>query len=75
MKTIHKYQMKDLVRLEKENWPQISSVAGLDLLNTDIDTGPWAMAMQPMQYCKKYKLLEVANTRDGTGRLKSDWGL
>lgn len=53
------YSMKELVELEKENWPQINPVAKLDLVNTDIDKGPWAMAMTPMQFCKRHRLLEI----------------
>lgn len=52
------YGMRDLAKLEKENWPQINPVVNLDLIKTDIDTGPWAMAMTPMQFCKRYRLLE-----------------
>lgn len=52
------YNMKDLASLEVENWPQISPVVKLDLVKTDIDKGPWAMAMTPVQYCKRFNLLE-----------------
>lgn len=52
------YSMRDMVELEKENWPQIVPVAGLDLVKTDIDKGPWAMAMSPVQFCKRHNLLE-----------------
>lgn len=64
------YSMKDFARLESKNWPQITPVINLDLIKTDIDTGPWAMAMTPMQFCKKYKLLEEvrAARREGESR-------
>ncbi len=52
------YSMRDLVLAEKDNWPQIAPVAGLNLITTDIDKGPWAMALNPMQFCKRYNLLE-----------------
>jgi intracellular multiplication protein IcmP len=52
------YNMKDFAKLESKNWPQITPVLNLDLINTDIDTGLWAMAMTPMQFCKKNHLLE-----------------
>ncbi len=67
------YSMKDLVKLEKDNWPQISTVADLDLLKTDIDTGPWAMAMQPMQYCKKYRLLDEVKPQRREGMTRKEW--
>src|SRR5579883_2102202 len=35
------YSMHDFAKLEKGNWPQITPVVDLDLINTDIDSGPW----------------------------------
>lgn len=71
------YNMKDFAKLESKNWPQITPVLNLDLLGTDIDTGPWAMAMTPMQFCKKNQLLEEvkvqrpdATTRKERGRIE-----
>ena len=52
------YSMRVLARLEQSNWPQITPIVPLYLLNTELDKGPWAMAMQPIQFCKKYQLLE-----------------
>lgn len=64
------YNMKDLAKLEQVNYPQISAVTGLDLIKTDIDKGPWAMAMSPMQFCKRYRLLEefTPQRREGQSR-------
>ncbi len=59
------YSMHTLMEAEKENWPQITPVANLDLVSEDIDVGPWAMAMTPMQFAKKNNLLQeerVINT-------------
>lgn len=67
------YTMKDLAKLEKENWPQISPVVGLDLIKTDIDTGPWSMAMTPMQFCKRYRLLEEVRPQRQEGMSRKDW--
>lgn len=52
------YSMKDLAKVEKVNWPQIVPVTDLDLLKQNIDQGPWAMAMTPLQFSKKHQLLE-----------------
>lgn len=52
-----RYDMKSLVQSERENWLQITPVAQLDLVNVDIDAGPWAMALSPMQFAKKNHLL------------------
>jgi len=55
-KKIH--NMQTLVTAEQESWPQITPVVGLDLVKTDIDEGPWAMALSPMQFAKKNNLLQ-----------------
>jgi intracellular multiplication protein IcmP len=52
------YSIQSLVESERESWPQIMPVVNLDLVNTDIDTGPWAMGLTPMQFAKKYHLLQ-----------------
>jgi intracellular multiplication protein IcmP len=64
------YSMRDLVNLEKNNWAQANPIAALDLLKTDIDKGPWAMAMTPMQFSKKNGLLEEYRRapQEGTSR-------
>jgi len=48
--------------VEKANWPQITPVVDLDLVNTSIDSGPWAMAQSPMEFAKSKKLLEELPT-------------
>lgn len=67
------YSMKVLAQLEQSNWPQISPVIGLDLLKADINTGPWAMAMTPMQFCKRYNLLQEVRPQRTEGMRRSDW--
>ena len=63
------YDMTSLANQEKENWPQISPVIKLDLISEDINKGPWAMAMTPMQFAKHYKLISVEMIPDK----KSPW--
>lgn len=52
------YNMSSLRTQEQENWPAISPVVKEDLVKTDIDAGPWAMAMNPMEFARKYHLLK-----------------
>lgn len=52
------YSMKSLADAEQSNWPQIKPVLKLDLISQDIEEGPWAMAMTPMQFAKKHRLLQ-----------------
>lgn len=67
------YTMKDLAELEKANWPQITPVLKLDLVKTDIDKGPWAMALTPMQFCKRYKLIDEHRRARQEGLSRKEW--
>ncbi len=49
--------MQNLVDMEKINWLQITPVAKLDLVSQPLEKGKWAIAMTPMQFAKKHKLL------------------
>lgn len=52
------YDMKSLREQEQANWPCIVPVVSQkDLVSTDINTGPWAMALTPMEFARKYNLL------------------
>lgn len=52
------YNMHSLLSMEVQNWPQEIPVLPLDLVKTDIDTGTWAMALTPIQFAEKYKLID-----------------
>ena len=67
------YSMRDLAKLEKMNWPQITPVVDLDLIKTDIDKGPWAMAMTPLQFCKRNQLLDEMRPQRREGMSRKDW--
>jgi intracellular multiplication protein IcmP len=66
------HDMNSLVKQEQKNWPQISPVVNLDLVKEDISKGPWAMAMTPMQFVKKYKLISVEIVPDRKSPWKAD---
>jgi intracellular multiplication protein IcmP len=53
------YSMQRLLTEEKETWPQIMPIAKLNLVDEDLNTGPWAMSLSPMHFAKKYNLLIV----------------
>lgn len=55
------YSMKSLSVQEQENWPAISPVVQQDLAKVSIDEGPWAMALNPMEFSRKYKLLKKSD--------------
>jgi intracellular multiplication protein IcmP len=67
------YSLRDLARLERVNWPQITPVIRLDLIKVDIDSGAWAMAMTPLQFCKKFNLLEEVRSQRYEGMHRRDW--
>jgi intracellular multiplication protein IcmP len=67
------YDMRALAEQEKVNWPQISPVLGLGLDKQNIDKGPWAMALTPMQFCKRYKLLDEHRPQAREGMTRKEW--
>ncbi len=66
------YSMHDLLETEHVNWPQITPVLKLNLVEQDLMKGPWAMALAPMEFAKRYQLLKE-NPLDTTlkGSLKN----
>jgi intracellular multiplication protein IcmP len=59
------HTMQTLLDQESLDWPQVGIVKKLDLAGTPIDQGPWAMALSPLQFAKKYHLLKVEKIPDG----------
>jgi intracellular multiplication protein IcmP len=57
------YNMQSLATAEQQNWVQITPVVQLDLINTDIDTGPWAMALTPLQFAMQKRLLVLEENK------------
>lgn len=52
------HDMRTLRAQEQYNWPAIMPVVKQDLVSIDINTGPWAMALSPMEFARKYQLLK-----------------
>lgn len=52
------HDMLTLRAQEQYNWPAIMPVVKQDLVAIDISTGPWAMALSPMEFARKYQLLK-----------------
>lgn len=52
------HDMKSLKKQEQFNWPAIMPVTKEDLVNQDINKGPWAMALTPIEFARKYNLLK-----------------
>lgn len=54
-RTVH--SMKSLRAQEQHNWTAIMPIVKEDLTNTDVNKGPWAMALTPLEFSRKYHLL------------------
>ena len=52
------HDMQTLRAQEQYNWPAIMPVVKQDLVSADINKGPWAMALTPMEFARKYQLLK-----------------
>lgn len=52
------HNMKTLRAQEQKNWPCITPVVKEDLAKVDINTGPWAMALSPLEFARKHDLLK-----------------
>ncbi len=52
------HSMNSLRQQEQKNWPAIMPVIKEDLTSSDINVGPWAMALSPLEFSRKYKLLK-----------------
>ena len=72
MRYIKAHNMETLMTQEQKNWPQISPVVNIDLMAMDINKGPWAMAMNPLQFCKAYKLVRVEMVGDNKASWRSE---
>lgn len=66
------YSMDTLAHQEKDNWPQIAPVVDIDLIAEEINKGPWAMSMNPMQFARHYKLLKVEMMADRKAAWKQE---
>ncbi len=52
------YSMKTLREQEQANWPQIMPVITKNLTAEDVQLGPWAMSLTPMEFAKQFNLLK-----------------
>lgn len=52
------HDMRTLRAQEQFNWPAIMPVVKEDLVSQDVNKGPWAMALTPMEFARKHHLLK-----------------
>ncbi|NBW56987.1 phosphoesterase [bacterium] len=69
VRCVTKHNMNTLSTQEEKNWVKIMPVINLNLIDIDINTGPWSMALTPLQFCKKNELVSVETVIDR----KSPW--
>lgn len=51
------HTMQTLRQQEQYNWPAIMPITKENLVEADVNKGPWAMALTPMEFARKYELL------------------
>ena len=61
LKFRRRHTMVSLREQEQKNWPSIMPVVKEDLIATDVNSGPWAMALTPMEFGRKYHLLKKSD--------------
>ncbi len=52
------HSMQTLRTQEQVNWPAIMPVAKVDIVSQDLNKGPWATALTPLEFAQKYNLLK-----------------
>lgn len=52
------HDMKSLRAQEQFNWPAIMPIVKEDLVSQDVNVGPWAMALTPLEFARKHNLLK-----------------
>lgn len=72
MRFTRAHNMESLMQQEKENYPQISPVVDLNMMDEDVNKGPWSMSMNPMQFAKHEKLLKVEMVADRKAAWKAE---
>lgn len=50
------YTMQSIAAQESKNWPQITPVVNVNLIEEDVRKGPWAMALTPLEFAKNHNL-------------------
>jgi len=59
------FTMKKLRSTEVALWPFITPIMDENLTKTPLDQGPWAMAKQPLDFCKEHKILQTGTNKRG----------
>ena len=64
------FNMGSLAESESVVWPWIKPTLGQNIINQPLDKGAWAMAYNPLEFARKFSLLDgQALNRDRAGRL------
>ena len=62
--------MTSLAQSESRVWPWLTPVLGKKIIDLPINEGPWAMALHPLEFARKFSLLDgQALNRDRAERL------
>ncbi len=64
--------MMGLMNSEKHIWPFLTPISHKNLLNEPIDSGPYAMAMKPIEFVDKFKLLDKPKDLSSLNKMKAE---
>ena len=64
--------MFGLMKSEKNVWPFLTPISHKNLLEEPLDSGPYAMAMKPIEFVNKYKLLERPRDLSSLNKMKAE---
>ena len=59
------FTMGLLSESQQDLWSQYTPIMGQNLVDTDINKGPWAMALRPLDFAEKYNIIFPEKTSDG----------
>ncbi len=65
-----KETMKSLVSKARKSFPYLNVVEGIDLVKIPLDEGPWKMALTPVEFSKKHRLL-IKDKETGTYKVNA----
>lgn len=67
------FSLKTLRTSEQKIWEQITPIVKTNLNEKELDDEPWAVALDPMRFCKKHNLIRE-ETKDGKPGVSLKYG-
>lgn len=71
-KLTRKLDMFSLMMSERHVWPFLTPISHINLLTESLDSGPYSMAMKPLEFVNKFKLLEKPRDLNSLNKMKAE---